>query len=295
MQKMMIEAAINELATKEQNLHVPYGPEEVAEDAIACAKAGAAIVHFHARDAQTGEQLWTSADTYKEAIRLIRKECDAIIYPTYPGRRSKEERIGHVLELGRDPDIRLELATLDVGATNNGRFDAGTGELIRDATYVNTHQEMMYFMKELTELGVTFNFGLRDIGHARHVGAYLKAGMVPGPLILEIFFSDSDPYGPYPDAKGLAMYMDMVPREKECHWFSVTFGGAGDGSIFRPLSMMAAATGGHIRTGLGDNPRLDGRAYTNVEQVKIAVEMAHMAGREVATTAEARAMMGMVA
>ena len=54
MQKMMIEAAINELATKEQNPHVPYGPEEVAEDAIACAKAGAAIVHFHARDAQTG-------------------------------------------------------------------------------------------------------------------------------------------------------------------------------------------------------------------------------------------------
>ena len=68
MRKLMIEAAINELASKEQNPNVPYGPEEVARDAIACAKAGATIVHFHARDADTGE--WIETQTLVAPQRM---------------------------------------------------------------------------------------------------------------------------------------------------------------------------------------------------------------------------------
>ena len=64
MQKMMIEVALNELATREENPNVPYGPDEIARDAIACAKAGASILHFHARDPKTGEQRWTDTQLY---------------------------------------------------------------------------------------------------------------------------------------------------------------------------------------------------------------------------------------
>ena len=54
MKKLIIEAAVNEAASKEINAHIPYGPDEIAADAIACTKAGASIVHFHARDPESG-------------------------------------------------------------------------------------------------------------------------------------------------------------------------------------------------------------------------------------------------
>ena len=55
---LIIEVAINELASKRDNPNIPYSLDEVVDDAIACARAGAAIVHLHARDATTGEQRW---------------------------------------------------------------------------------------------------------------------------------------------------------------------------------------------------------------------------------------------
>ena len=65
---LVIEAAMNELTDKASNPHVPYGPDEVSVDAAACVEAGAAMLHFHARDAQTGDQLWTSTETYAAAV-----------------------------------------------------------------------------------------------------------------------------------------------------------------------------------------------------------------------------------
>ncbi len=287
----MIEAAINEVASKEQNPNIPYGPEEVARDAIACAKAGAAIVHFHARDAKTGAQLWSSAETYAQAIKLIKRECDAILYPTYPSRVPKEERIGHVVKLADDPAVRLELATLDLGATNSGAIDPTTGEL-RGGTYVNSHEEVIYFMRTLKAHGVHYSLGVRDVGHMRHIRAYAQMGLVSKPWAVKIFMAENETQGPPPDARTLLMYLDMVPEGVPCHWFVTTY--KSSESHVR-MNMLAAAMGGHIRTGLGDNPVLDGKKLTNAQQVELAVDLAHRAGRDVATPAEARKLLGMVA
>ena len=78
MNKVMIEAAINESVTREQHPGVPITPEEIADQAIACARAGASIIHFHARDRQSGADAWTSFETYAEAYRLIQKESDVL-------------------------------------------------------------------------------------------------------------------------------------------------------------------------------------------------------------------------
>ena len=91
-----------------------------------------------------------------------------------------------------------------------------------------------------------------------------------------------------PDARGLLSYLEMLPKGLTCHWFTTSVG-----ACHRPVSMLAAAMGGHIRTGLGDNPRLDGGQPSNPDLVRMAVEMARMAGREVATPTDARAMMGL--
>jgi len=286
----MIEAAINELASKDQNPNVPYSPEEIARDAVACVRAGASIVHFHARDPETGAQLWHGVEAYTEAIKQIRSECDAIVYPTYPPGPSKDERIRTVLALVDDPDVGLEMATLDVGATNTGGVDAD-GQWSGGA-YVNSHDDLAFLMGALSARGVAFSLGVRDVGHMRHVRSYLGNGLVSAPLVVKIFMAEDRIHGPYPNARGLMMYLDMGPRGEPWHWFTAAYHSP---TAHTRVSMLAAAMGGHVRTGLGDNPVLNGKGMTNAEQVEMAVSMAHLAGRDVATPAEARQMMGMSA
>jgi uncharacterized protein (DUF849 family) len=132
MRPLIIEAALNELMDKASNPHVPYGPEEVAIDAAACVEAGASMLHFHARDAQTGDQLWTSTETYVDAMRRIYGlgvARDVLFYPTYEW--LTEEQLTHVVALRQHPDVRLALAALDVGAVLLNEFDAATSTFER--------------------------------------------------------------------------------------------------------------------------------------------------------------------
>src|SRR5206468_3237347 len=83
-------AASDELVGKSANPHVPYGPEEVAADAAVCVEAGATLVHFHARDAESGEQRWHDDALYTDAVARMRALGvgeDVPWYPTYPGVR----------------------------------------------------------------------------------------------------------------------------------------------------------------------------------------------------------------
>lgn len=282
MDKLIIEASINESVSKEINPHIPYGPEEGAADAIACAKAGAAIIHYHARDQQTGENLWSEgADTYLQCYRMIREECpDVIVYPTQRGYRLED--VPHVFALARDTEEGLELATVDVFPT---------GGFTRDDS-----STMVTLLRELKRHNVAYSIGVRDIGHMRHIRRYRDLGLIGDTLILKIFWNEVS-IGPTPGMRGLLMYLDEVPEGVTCQWFNTVYDGDPSLDTWRRTSMLAAATGGHIRTGIGENPMLDGRggakAYTNVDHVKMSVDLAHMAGREVATPDEARRILGM--
>jgi len=288
-EKFMIEAALNESTTKDMNPHVPYTPEEIARDAIACAEAGAVIVHYHPRDLRTGKTLFDATELYAEVNRLVRKESDVILYPTYPQDLPRDQRIAHIVKLSKDPKARFEMATLDLGSTNFATNDPGTGTFTGGGnSYINTHEDTIYFMKTMKDLNVWFNFGLRDIGHMRHIHAYQQLGLVPNPVVVKLFMWEHSYFGPTPDARGILAYLDAAPKDTPLHWFLTT-----KREAIRPLSMLAAAMGGHVRTGLGDVPTLDGKTPTNVELVRMAVETAHMAGREVATIAEARRIMKM--
>lgn len=273
MEPLIIEAAINELASKDDNPNVPYGIDEVVADAVAVAQAGAAIVHFHARDAVTGEQRWFDTEFYREAFRRIRAECDALLYPTQPG--SGIDKCPHVLALADDG---LDLATVDIFPHHSNVLDPA-----RDDRDPNVD-----VLTALNAKGVPFSIGVREVGHIRKIARYREHGLVTGDLHLKIFLDD-DVTGPRPDARGLLMYLDHLAPGERCHWFTTVYKGPRDGARFRQLSMLAAAMGGHIRTGLGDCPALDGvGARTNVEMVQLAVDLAHAAGRTVATAAQTR-------
>src|SRR5690349_7616394 len=116
---VIIEAALHELVSKAANPNVPYGPEEVAADAVVCAQAGATLLHFHARDAESGEQRWHDDARYLDTVARMRAlgvAADLPWYPTYPGVRPEEaveDSMPHVAVLARE--VGLELAAIDVG------------------------------------------------------------------------------------------------------------------------------------------------------------------------------------
>lgn len=282
MQKLIIEASINESVSKDDNPNIAYGPEEGARDGIACAKAGAAIIHYHARDQITGENQWEhGTETYLECYRLIRRECpDVIVYPTQRGYRL--EQVTHLFALASDPDEGLELATVDVFP--QGGFTR------------NESSVMITLLEELRKFNVAYSLGVREIGHMRHIAHYRELGLIGDTLILKIFWNELS-IGPTPGMRGLQMFLDEVPQGVSCQWFNTVYDGMPGGTTLRRTSMLAAATGGHIRTGIGENPMLDSRrgaaSYTNVEHVEMAVEMGLMAGRGIASPDEARAILGM--
>ena len=124
MKPVMIEVGLNENTSREENPHVPITPEEIADDIAACAEAGASIVHFHARDPQTGAQRTCDTAIYREVMLRVRKTgCDILMYPTYaPFLSGKvdpvQERFGHVLSLVDDPEIGMQIGPLDMGSLN---------------------------------------------------------------------------------------------------------------------------------------------------------------------------------
>lgn len=270
---LIIEAAITELASKASNPNVPYALDDIVEQAIACARAGAAIVHFHARDAHTGEQRWHDTDFYREAFVRISKECDAILYPTQPG--SGLDRCPHVIRLASEG--LLEHATVDILPSHPAAEE---------------HDPNYEVMRALNARGVAFSIGVRETGHMRKIARYQRDDLVGDTVQLKIFF-DEEVVGPIPDARGILAYLDHLTPDTTCHWFTTLYRGRSNG-CFRSLSMLAAAMGGHIRTGLGDMPELDGRRdFTNTDMVDMAAQLAVHAGRTVASATEARQLLGM--
>ena len=275
MEPLIIEVAINELASKESNPNIPYSLDDVVDVAVACARAGAAIVHFHARDPITGEQQWFNTQFYRDAFAGIRGQCDALLYPTQPG--SGMDRCSHVIELA---DEGLELATVDIFSHHSNAFEGDNPD------------PNLAVMAALRARGVVYSMGVREVGHLRKLRRYQERGLLDDDLHLKIFL-DQDIVGPVPDARGLLMFLDHLAPGQQCHWFTTLYRGHPDGQCFRTLSMLAAAMGGHIRTGLGDMPILDGKGtYTNVQMVEMSVDLAHAAGRRVATAQETRHMLG---
>ncbi len=288
MDKLIIMAAINESVPKASNACVPYSPQEVADEAYACYKAGASIVHFHARDAKTGEQLWNDYGAYAETMRLIRQRCDVLLYPSYTSALPLKERFQHMFRLAEDPAIRLRYVCSDLGAVLSARYDAATGKLDRaDKFSANTFADIEYLLRESKARGIKVDFGIREASHLRHVEWFAHAGLAAGPHVLRLSLTETAYYGLPATAEGLQTYLNLMPKGMDTVWFVQASGRAN-----RPMNTLAITMGGHVRTGVGDVQTEDGRPTTNVGLVQRHADIAKAVGRGIATPAEARKMMG---
>ena len=189
MKPVIIEVGLNEATTRDQNPNVPITPEEIADDIIACSAAGAAIIHFHARDRITGHQRTCDTALYKEAMLRVRKAgCDCLMYPTYAPFLSGtvdpvQERFGHVLSLADDPEIALRIGPLDMGSLN--LVMAERGELLPGAdsmplefsVYENPVPLLRRMLEEYDSRGLISMLAVFEPGHLRLTMIMLAAGL----------------------------------------------------------------------------------------------------------------------
>jgi uncharacterized protein (DUF849 family) len=287
MEPLIIECALNEQATQAQNPNVPVAPDEIVRDALLAARAGAAIVHLHARDARTGDMLHPGTETYREIFRAIRaREPELILYPTYGFSPTPEERFSHLVALAADPEVRLDFATIDPGAVNYADREAAVG---RGAEFVLSvgHAECRWFFETANRLGFLYSETVRELGHVRHLVSYWRAGWIRWPLLLKLTMSENHAWGLPARPDSIDWFTrGILPPDIPYRWMTYV-----EGDVHAEMCRYAVEHGGHVRTGLGDNPLLDGKQLTNAEQIERVVELARRIGRPVATPAQARELL----
>ena len=284
MEKLIIEAAVNEQAMKSENPHAAYTAEETARAALEAADAGASIVHLHGREPITGDFQHPATEAYLDIFRRIReKNKDLLVYPTYGESGTAAERYSHVETLAQHPELGADFATIGVGAVNYGSLDADSN-WVQDRIQTVSYAEAEYFFDLAERMGIRYSIYLRELGHMRAVLALYHKGLIKPPILFKIFLSDDHCWSMPPSAEALLAYVRMMPTEFENSWMTCVYGPS-----HTRMNMLAIAMGGHVRTGLGDNPVLDGKPLSNGEQVEKVVRMAREVGREIATPADVRA------
>jgi uncharacterized protein (DUF849 family) len=286
MPKVWIEVALNGPWGRERQPTIPISVEDIVADGIATAKAGAAIVHLHAYDDNTGRQRddW---QTYARIIEGVRAQCDVIVYPTIPiagsgfagGLTSARERYSHLEELAKRGLV--EWAVVDPGSANITRLD----ELSRKElgfVYQNPDAHIIEGLRICTEYDVRPSYAIYEPGFTRAGAALASAHRgLPAP-IYRFMFSEQFAFGFPPKPVFLGAHLALLAEAAPGAQWMV----AGLGVDIKLLIAPAIERGGHIRVGLEDGPL--GLRESNVTLVEEAVRLVIAAGGEPATAADVR-------
>jgi 3-keto-5-aminohexanoate cleavage enzyme len=280
MEPVIIEAAINGVTTKARNPHVPVTPEEIAEDALACIEAGAAIIHNHIDRMGLSEN--EAADRYLEGWRPVFKERpDALVYPTV--HFGKTIGYEHLIPLAATGLLRVGIA--DPGSVNLGGVDAH-GVPAGGFVYANSFDTIARAFEICTACKLGPSLAIYEPGFLRTTVAWWRAGRLPAGAMVKLYFSTDRgylgaPFGLPPTATALDAYLQIL-EGCDLPWAVSVVGGD---VIASDVARHALERGGHLHLGLeffgGE------RTPTNVALVDEAVALCEIAGRAVATPDEA--------
>ena len=283
MAKVIIEAAINGNAMKKLNPHIAYSPAEIGDDAIATCKAGAAIIHFHVRDAATGK--WVhDVPYYAEVYRRSRAACKAMLWPTFPMGDDPAKRFSHFVELSKDPATKPDFGAGDMGSVNLVAYDPQSKKVHgEDSVYCNSYEAIRYFLTMSRELGLRPTLQIFDASFLRAALVFLDQGVLTEPLMLKFYLGGPElPFGLPPSLKSLEAYLDML-KGVRVNWFAATLGGDN-----LPMVPLIVSLGGHVRVGLEDYQYARDGQLSNPQIVERAAGVIRAMGHEVATPDEAR-------
>lgn len=294
MQNLIIEARINEYSGREQNPHVPWSPQEIADTAAQCREAGASIVHFHARAGDGAPE--HDIEVYADIIQRIKAQSDILIHPTlgaFANEGDASQRIEPILTLAKDPDTRPHFAPLDMGTTNIDAYDS-VAKTFRstEAVYTNTTGTLQYFAQQLLDSPVRPYASLWNIGFTREFLAFIDMGLIAEPAYACLILTGDDLPAAHPGTEqGLAAHKMFIPEDRNIIWTAMNHGGD-----LMPLLPGVIKAGGHVSIGLGDWPYLELGSRveppTNAEVVAAVSDISRSDGREVATPSQAARVLG---
>ncbi len=286
MEKLIITAAVvGALTTKAQNPNVPYTPKEIAKAAIDSWKAGAAEVHLHTRDPLSGKPV-QDVKMFKEIIRMIRSESDAIINITTGGGpgMTLEERIAIIPELSADPVVKPEMASLNCGSLNFGILSRKRREFVLNDVQMNPWGALLKFADTMKYCGVKPELEIYDAGMINNTHVLQSLDALAPPLHYQFVLGVLG--GMQPTIGNLVFLRDSISCDAT--WSLCTVG-----PLIYSLGPVAIAMGGNVRVGLEDCAHIsegvlaESSAQIVQKMKRVAAEME----REIATPAEARKML----
>lgn len=260
---------------KENNPAVPMTPEEIANDVYECWKAGAAVAHLHMRDDAGNGTM--SKEKFEKTVELIRahKDCDIILNLTTSGdlHATEETRQLHL------KSIKPEMASYDCGSMN----------WLHTGLFLNPPAFLEELGITMQENGVKPEIEAFDPGMIANAAYYLKKGILKAPLHFQFCMGCAN--GIPGSIKNLLFMKETM--EQLCPGSTWSCFGVGHSAM--EIMYAGIAMGGHIRVGMEDNVMFaKGQlAENNAQFVKRAKEAAELFGREVATPAEARKILGL--
>jgi 3-dehydrocarnitine:acetyl-CoA trimethylamine transferase len=286
-QKTFITCAITgNLTRPEQSPYLPITPQQIADSALEAAEAGAAIAHIHVRDPETGRPSM-SIDLYRDVMDRIRARNKELVInlTTGPGGRfvpseadprvagpgttliAPERRVEHI-EL-----LRPDICTLDLNTMNSG------GEVV-----INTPRNVRKMAERMKAAGVLPEIELFDSGDCHLARDLFAEGVLQGPGLFSLVLGVKYGFNASPETMFYAR--SLLPP-------GAIWSGFGIGRAEFPMVAQAWLLGGHVRVGMEDNLYLSKGvlAKTNAELVLRAVDILRNLGAEIASAAEARAML----
>ncbi len=298
MSKIVITCAITgSIHTPSMSPHLPVTPNEITDQALAAAEAGAAILHLHARDPDDGRP---SADPahFMAFLPRLKQGCDAVLNITTGGNANMtlDER------LAAPKRVAPEMCSLNMGSMNFALYPAAEKitewkhdwekpflENSDDLVFKNTPRDITRILTEMgQERGARFEFECYDVSHLYMLRHLADRGLVAPPFFIQFVFGVLGGIGADPENLG-----HMKRMADKLFGADYAFSVLAAGRHQMPLATIAAAMGGHVRVGLEDSLMIArGRlARDNAEQVAKIRRIVEELGREVATPEDARALL----
>lgn len=298
-EKVIISCAVTgSIHTPSMSPYLPITPEQIADDAVAAAEAGAAILHLHARDPETGRPDQTP-EGFARFLPVIKQRTDAVINITTGGSpyMRVEERAKPAIT------FKPEVASLNMGSMNFGlyhlldrykafKFDWEREHLenSRDLVFRNSFKDIEYILQACYDNGTKFEFECYDTAHLYNLKHFFDRGLIKAPVFIQTVFGLLGGIGAHPDD---VMHLKRTADRLFGDQYRWSVLGAGRAQM--PIAAMSASMGGNVRVGLEDSLWLGrGRLATgSAEQVRKVRLIIEGLGLSVATPAEAREMLGL--
>lgn len=277
---------------KESNPNIPETAEEQADQVFEAYKAGASVVHVHARDPKNYGQMTSNPEDYSRVNKMIRERCPDIVINNTTGGSPTMKAEERMACLYADPKP-------DVASLNPGPFMINYQRPERpesiphpreaaliDATMPITYGEVFSFAEKMKERGIKPEVELFHPGHYWVVRDLIKKNLMTPPYIIQLVMGFQTSIFPTP-----WNVLSCVQELPDNSVFLIP----GVGAFELPMNAMAIILGGHVRVGLEDN-YLYSRgelAKSNAQLVERAARMGRDMNREIATPAQAREMLGL--